>query len=439
MFTIDTTGIKPPSNTTPVGAQSSVTSIDLARNEKGAARKLAYSFPDGRARYLTLDLVGTGRFLDYYDDKRYDGKERFGEKSDPKSGRPDCGWAETSASKTRRIWAPCTFRPAPADVRRIMPWFETSSEAIEEGFNKSKPLELAFSRRCWLRVELGPDGYSTGADERLALVFQKPPALIAQYADGAYSNFAGAVTRWGSDPLAETPVPTEHLDRSFFVAPKDAWGIGLSERTFRLPAGADGTGGTGEAESIEVELYGYPIKFCEETGTFYADIAIKPGKLTRSYMPFVQLGLARFQPHAVEGQQLSHARGHVVQLLPDRTGSVLLNRNASRWRVQMDGPVAAHRRHELDVSVFRRADGSNGKDAYHWLPAGFDGQLEQVHTFKMTETLRWDTGDKKIKFNEAKRLGLLIEEYEVIPQKEAGSESPKESRRLIFGHMVDIG
>ena len=404
-----------------------VKAADEARalTDENKARALSYSFPDGRARKLSLDLVSVSRFVDYYDRNGATG-------TGVRHGRPDTGHAESCTPASETMWAPCTFRPAPPDVRRVSPWFEITTKAPSGSARL-----FTFERRCRLRVELGPDGYSSGEDERLALVFNAVPASPSEYMAGRFKNFARAVTRWGSDPLARTPVPRDEIGVADFHAPPHPWGEGEDEKRFHLPAGPDTIAGL-EAPpgGLEVEVLGYPLKFDTVTGTFYTDIAVDPARMAATYMPFVQLGFARFQPHAIRGQELSFAVSKLVQLLPRRRGTVEVKRGSTlQYKVVLEGPIAANGRHELEVSVVMRPGGSTK----HWLPVSFDSVPEPMRSFRPSDSHRFDTGFQKITRQTDEHLGLLIEEYELIDAKPSAPGSPQAKRRLIFGHVVDIG
>lgn len=437
------------------------TVIDLAANAEGVPRKLSFSFRDGRARRLTLDLVSVSRFLDYYPDKSEGDTPRLGSGVDepvndstvspnsirpstedpctpPKApaARPRPGWAEARTHQTAEVWAPCTFRPTPADVRRIMPEFRYTSDVPKDQWS-GRTLSLTFERTCVLRVELGPDGFSTGEDERLALVFNNDSnATTEEYLTGMYEQFAGAVTRWGGDPLSGTPVPAALLTRELFVWPDDPWGKGGEDKVYDLPAGPDSEDGSGARGPLRVQVIGYPIKFDCATGTFYAEIALRPDKLPNAYMPFVQLGFARFQPHAIPGQELSYARGQMVQLLPHRKGRVDIRRTNRRgYKLEMTGPVAAPRRHHVEISVVKKM----GEGASHWLPAGYSNDYQPVHVLK-PEGSGYTTKDwVLITKDRQEHLGLLIEEYEEIRSKSEAGDGSRCEHRLIFGHVVDIG
>ena len=68
-----------------------------------------------------------------------------------------------------------------------------------------------------------------------------------------------------------------------------------------------------------------------ERDLWFCDIAVNPGNNERSYMPFVRLALARYQPHSLPGVHLSRVvLADFIQLSPDRAVSVIGTSPTSR-------------------------------------------------------------------------------------------------------------
>jgi hypothetical protein len=109
--------------------------------------------------------------------------------------------------------------------------------------------------------------------------------------------------------------------------------------------------------SLTVSALAYTPKCDEEDGLWYCDIQID----TRdSYFPFVQLGLARYQPHCVNGLELSPPTTAWAQLVPRREGDVTISRKTKSLVVQHHGvgfrrsdagPQHAHHRHLTDTPL----------------------------------------------------------------------------------------
>jgi hypothetical protein len=118
-----------------------------------------------------------------------------------------------------------------------------------------------------LRVLLERPWFSSGEDERLAVLLDSDPAAIPVH------------TSWGRDPLVAgtgSLLPTPGLEH-FPVA-------------------------TETATEGDIEVAAHAVRFDEERGLWAADIVIDAELGDR---PFVRLALGRYQPVAVEGLALS--------------------------------------------------------------------------------------------------------------------------------------
>ncbi len=417
-----------------------VTLVDLIRDSECKARKLSYSFPDGRARKLNVDLVAASRYLDYYPPGGLtDGVDA--------AGRPTEGRCEARSERSLEIWAPCSFRPAAPDVRRMDQHFLISgTNDVDRGI-------FTFERRTVLRIEMGPGCFASGEGERLALAFNaNPPGNVCAYLqDESLRPFAGFVTRWGSDPFANTPVPSVELVPGHFMAAGDP-AAGELAGPFELYPGADPS--TEESPNpkvlpIAANIVSYEIRFDEVLGTFYADVPIEPGAAgldADGYMPFVQLGLALYQPHCIAGLELSPPIGKLVQPLPHRKGKLEFKRGSYRlFRLTLDGPLPDvgkdSPQHWLELTLMHRP-GINDDPSF--IPASRD-HLSGFISWKLAPEVvngvrRWDTGWLDCELNTRTRhLGLLIEEYEEISMTDSSTSVKSVSRRLLFGHTIDFG
>jgi hypothetical protein len=84
----------------------------------------------------------------------------------------------------------------------------------------------------------------------------------------------------------------------------------------------------------------YHPKFDSRRNRWYVDIRIDP---VGSYLPFLRLALARYQPHALPGFELSQiVATEFTQLLPTRSASVAVSREAGN-RVMVTLTVAGTR------------------------------------------------------------------------------------------------
>jgi hypothetical protein len=158
-----------------------------------------------------------------------------------------------------------------------------------------------------LRVYLDRPWYSSGDGERLGVVLWSDPTTAPNDAQRAY------VSEWGLDPLHLTAAPSQ--------GPKLA--------AFKL---ADATRTTdltlAEVAGTTFHVAGHKVEYDASRKLWFADLEIDAGP---TYMPFVRLALARFQPISLTTAHLSPVvRADFVQLAPDRAVTITRPRTASR-------------------------------------------------------------------------------------------------------------
>jgi hypothetical protein len=373
---------------------------------------LSHSFRDGRARRLTTRLRAASRFAEYY--------ERKGATSDDLRVAGHC---EIMAAQQRELWMPCTFRPAAPDVRRITPWFEY------ENRGKSGDQQFDFARRTSYRVELGRECFRSGEEERLALVFNNAAPTVCDYAGELLKPFASGVTRWGRDPLHDSPVPEANLKPLRFIADHPA------AASLKLLAPADPVDGSGGAASpIDVTALPYTLQFDSGTGEFYCDIRLNDIELGKDpYMPFVQLGLATYQPHGLPGLELSIPVGQTIQLLPRRFGHARFRTRGDAYQLELklNGPSRGGTL--LDVTAIQRLEAD--RVVARWIPQKRSGAIVREVGLAPDASGGWHLQNFRMGYSRRRyHLGLLIEEYEPLVGNDGKAE-----RRVVFGHIIDFG
>lgn len=201
-------------------------------------------------------------------------------------------------------------RPAAPKVLYILPawaWDETRT-----------PSKLTSKRQGnYLRVYLERPWWDSGYEETLGVVFKpqaNPSARLDPY-----------VTKYGFDPIylsaATKPFPVVGDFPLRTVA-----GTSLSLAELKASE-SDAT--------LRVNVAGHEVHFDPARKLWYCDVRILGG-LT-SYMPFVRLGLARYQPNSITNAHLSRiVRAQFAQLTPDRTATVVFEDN-DRIRISVIG------------------------------------------------------------------------------------------------------
>jgi hypothetical protein len=418
-----------------------------AADDNGKLRALGYAFKDGRARNLRLRPVATSRFTAYFPPE------------DMLQDLDEVGRYENAANNFRNapdIWVDCTFRPPPPTVDRALPVFLW-------GYERKSRNHFTFSRKSLIRIFLQPDWYASGEGEQLAIVFDKVERAVCDYDDtGKYAPFGRFVTRWGRDAIRTTAAVTSLRPQNIIRAGKE------NEVTVGVPGklhpGASDSPTAANIEPLDVLVVPLRPELDPELG-LYCDIELgvprgKPDQFLPSYMPFVQLGLARYQEHAVNGLQLSRPIEHTGQLLPYRFGEVRVV-GPSTVRVTLKGQNYRYAESDLgprlDVRVLVREkldiNGPSTPGEYGWFPAVLNGK-EVVERDKAPDVegdaIFWDLEiDLPTRRSEA-QYAILIEEYEwlrgdpedpdfVASRDNLSAGTVKTRRGPLFATTIDIG
>jgi hypothetical protein len=390
--------------------------ISLLEDRLHVLRGLSFSFRDGRARRLETRLMAVSRFTEYYD---------IDPPTGTKPGEP--GPCERAALATAPIWVPCTFRPGALDIKRVTPWF-TYHQTGEQGDQ-----EFTFTRDVSYRVEMGRDGFTSGEDERMALVFPSGDPEVCDYAAETLKPFASCLTRWGRDPLHFSAVPQRNISPARFEG-----SLGRVDDLQLLPGTDPVDGSVSTAKPISATALPFKLKLDPKTGTYFSDIGIAPASVAHdAYMPFVQLGLARYQAHSVAGLELSLPVGTTVQLFPRRTGKVRFRKRSEgrRFSLQLSGQVDPGSKFHSVLDVTALVQVNNGHERPRWIPQVHDGKIVKLEGL-IPNADGWTITNFEMpmdRYFSDHWLGLLIEEYEVH-QDEHGNTH----RRIVYGQIVDF-
>ena len=340
----------------------------------GPRHEVRHEFGDTRHRYVDYTAKATTRFREYFPPKITDDPELI-----------------TSVGPKLRVDVPSSARPAPPDLKYIVPTWEWRTEPIDV----ESPLAVRRVRTAGgLRVYLGRPWFSSGPDELLGVVLARQPwitwpldvergvlgdSVSQALADGwarevlEASGVAVSSTKPAAEQLAAHVSTTaarvrreaagstgarvrarDDLER-FLVATDRAveasrgidpelvaavetgaaagilteflplfsatgpegrrftsvWGVDPVFAGEPLPNGpfahqfplrtAVGTVRLAELDD-QVTVVGHQPEFDPERRLWYCDIQVETGD---AYTPFVQLALARYQPHSVSGQEIS--------------------------------------------------------------------------------------------------------------------------------------
>ncbi len=423
--------------------------IDLLHEdgEARSVRALSHAFVNGKARQLTLMLAATSRFTSFFPGGDSGGK-------DFERTSPDFDKSKAS------IWIDATIRPAPPAVDRVVPVFNWKTTST------SRRKKFTFVRETLLRVYLKRPWHSSGQGEMLALIGW--PSNLADSGGQPLGDICGLdatgrmrsfITRWGADPIRISGQLTD------LVSANDIGNYQTTRSDLLLTLAPD-PADAGEADdpspaSARVSVFAYQPALDPKEGLWTADLRIDHGP---SYFPFVQLGLARYQEHAVKDMELSSPTAHVVQIPPRREGSVIFESDRNLLlEVHGVGYIRSRTTSELppdhevnvpllNVRLLYAADEDNipsGLKDIRWRrvidgagnpieqlrvkPIHRDGEVWWIVKMRLPASRWW------------KPFGLYLEEVELMEADQYGvSGTPSEfdaklvERGPMFSHIIDL-
>ena len=255
---------------------------------------------DGRRRVVKYELRGSTRFTSDF----------------PAEGVIE---ANSVISGEHVVDVPASTPPAVPTVDIILPAFLTEEEAYSVHGRK-------FTSHGDLRIYLGATWWSSGTGEMLAVVMPASEADAARH----------SVTGWGNDPIR-----AERVQQRLRLSDERETRTG-----FRLERGAE--------VGLTADLKLYRVQWDPARRSWFADVR---AEVIGAEQPMIQLGLARYQPVAVEGAHLSDVvRAEFVQLSPTR--HVLVTLSGNSLHVHVNGPGAVPtKEHTIIAAVFREGRG----------------------------------------------------------------------------------
>ncbi|QJU59297.1 hypothetical protein HL653_17395 [Sphingomonas sp. AP4-R1] len=293
------------------------------------ARHGRQNFGDTRHRRVTYQAIGTTRFAGFF----------------PEAVTSDVNNL-VRASEPVVIDIPSSAPPEPPIVSYIVPTYRWTRAELPGGHENAR-------EGGGMRVYLERPWFSSGDGEMLAVLLGPSPDTPG------FAAIEPFVSRAGRDPIWASSAPPLTLDASHFRA-SAATATGLRPQDAQAPNG--------------MGIVAYPVAF-DDQGRCYCDIALDLGA---SYMPFVRLSLARYQPSAIPGFELSTAnRTDFIQVAPDR--AISLHAWDQGYALSVTGtshasptspsdPNGARHGTTVRVSFWQRLPGTT--DEAGWVPAG---------------------------------------------------------------------
>ncbi|CAB3922044.1 hypothetical protein LMG26858_05407 [Achromobacter anxifer] len=297
---------------------SNAVAEQLNAADKQRAPGNRHEFGDTRFRLIRYRLRATTRFREYLPPVLYEQTDkvtRLGPVADGplvETGADDDAGAPVLVrnGSARNTVVPASAPPDAPLLMYVLPTFRWQETP---GAGKLDVTRLGNGLRVWLERPW----FSSGDGELLGVVI---------YGDGQnFTSIPNAltplVTQWGMDPLWDAPQPAHRTRVSDFAARVADEAVFLQE----LP-------------NQRVHVVGHRVRWSEERARWYCDIELDPG---RSYMPFVRLALARYQPNAIDSAKLSRvALAEFTQVLPRRRA--VFEQKRGKLSFSLRGVVPAH-------------------------------------------------------------------------------------------------
>jgi hypothetical protein len=324
-----------------------------------------HRFNDTKHRWVSYVAVATSRFQEYF--------------------LP--GLDFTRSSNRLMVDVPSSARPIAPDVAYVVPTF---------GWERQESSNVKSSVRFGngFRVYLQRPWYSSGEDELLGVLLWTgaPPDSDARE---TYKPF---FTQWGNDPIWEAG--------SLDTVP------GMADFS---NAAATATQLTLEETSLVVDVAGHEVVFDQERGLWYCDIEFYNAT---AYAPFVRLALARYQPHSIQGVELSRVvLADYAQLTPDRSTVVSIDpADPRRARVFVGGLAPQTPEQSLiTVSIERRISTIQTDLGWEEAPPNVVNVTEDTPAPTDPAAVLWSGTILFAKVPPKGQFRVVIREYERIP------------------------
>jgi len=233
---------------------------------------------DTKHHVVTYKAVATSRYKEYFAPTGDDGNERD----------------FTRTSEPVVVHVPASARPVAPKVRYVVPTF--GWERVTSG-NQVRSVRTGGG----LRVYLDRPWHSSGVGELLGVT------LVARGGPLDREEWKGFITQWGADPIWAAPRALPQFPGT--------WNFPDAVATeYQLPLDAHDPK-THSARQVDVA--GHDVHYDKIRGLYYCDLTLDTE--TTTYMPFVRLALARYQPHALVEAKLSRVvLADFAQLTPER-------------------------------------------------------------------------------------------------------------------------
>jgi len=323
-----------------------------------------HRFEDTKHRWVGYTAVATTRFQEYFPSA-----SNFTRKSEP-----------------LLVDVPSSARPLAPDVAYVVPTF---------GWERQETTNVKSSVRFGngLRIYLNRPWYSSGDSELLGVVLWNGPSPDYPTRE----QYKHLFTQWGNDPIWQTGYLS------------DVPSIGEFPNAF-----ATATQLTVEESPHRFDVAGHQVQFDKQRRLWFCDIEFYN---PTSYMPFVRLALARYQPHSIQGVELSRmVLADYVQLAPDRSCIISIDPTDTRKAQVFIGGVApqAPVRSVIEVTVEQRLKNAVSDIAWEVAPTSVVQVTENNPDATEPDAVLWSGSVTFTKTPPVRQFRIVVREYERI-------------------------
>lgn len=382
-----------------------------------------HQFGDTKHHFVNYTAVATSRFREYFD--------------------PAADLDFTRNSEPVPVHVPASARPLAPLVRYVIPTFGWQREA-------STNVKRSIRFGGGLRVYLDRPWYSSGADERLAVV-TAPNGL--NLTDDVREEWKALITQWGLDPIWKTaPLLQAPAPWNFPDAVNREFDLPLDERQAAVAGGGPGN----------VDVAAFKVDYDDARKMWYCDLTVDMPNPT--YGAFIRLALARYQPYALKQAKLSRVvLADFAQLAPDRAAVVSADPYAPRTlRVTVSGVaprgpaptlevepqplVVVHQPTKINVRVEKRRTDFGGNLGWEpALPTEATVTVDWHAPFPTQPDLTHWTGRVQFLVDPVPgNVRLVIEEHEYISANHTFDETVarkvlhEQPSRLIYAEVFEL-
>ncbi|MER6508283.1 hypothetical protein ABT158_15790 [Nonomuraea sp. NPDC001636] len=284
--------------------------VELAHSDRDEVRlphsatPVRHDFGDTLHRNVAYRPTATTRFREYFHPSITADPGLVTSAGEPSAGPSGRGWP-----------VPASRRPEPPKPSYLLPTFRWSRQQ-----DRRERRLVSVRDGAGVRVHLDRPWFSSGDDESLAVVLDPP---------GGDALPGRLATRWGTDPVWSDATVLPPPAPGNFPGPVTAVGLRLAE--------------SGEGRELTGAVVAYEPSYDAAKRLWFADVDVDLGAAGQASacFPYLRLALARYQPHALTGLELSPVvQAEFAQLVPRRTLTVE-EVSGGGLRVVLAGPAAA--------------------------------------------------------------------------------------------------